>query len=80
MEKKALKYAHNKFILLVSILYPYKNIETLIKAFSQCVENNNELVLLIAGSTPFIKYYDYLLDLVESLGLTNKVIFFRVFK
>jgi len=75
MEKIALKYAHNKFILSVSILYPYKNIETLIKAFSQCVKNNNELVLLIAGSAPFIKYHDYLLNLVESLGLTNKVIF-----
>jgi glycosyltransferase involved in cell wall biosynthesis len=74
-QEKALKYAHKKFILSVSILYPYKNIETLIKAFSQCIENNNELVLLIAGSSPFIKYYDHLLDLVESLGLTNKVIF-----
>ena len=49
---------NKKFILSVSHLYPYKNIETLIHAFSKLRAIEIDLSLVLAGSTQNIKYLE----------------------
>jgi len=74
-EPKVSPFTNKKFILTVSHLYPYKNIEVLLKAFSNYSNKDNESLLLIAGAKPFKGYYDSLCALSESLNLSDKVFF-----
>lgn len=64
-----------RFILSVSHLYPYKNIETLIHAFGQLKDIGVEHNLILAGSTQNDKYLKELLNLVEYYGIEDKVFF-----
>ena len=75
-EPRVTPFINKKFILTVSHMYPYKNIEVLINAFSHYSSDDDEAVLLIAGSTKFFKeYYNNLRSLSESLNLSDKVFF-----
>jgi len=74
-EKKITPFVNKRFILTVSHLYPYKNIETLLKAFSEYCNNDSESLLLIAGEMPFSDYYDSLCSLSESLDISGRVYF-----
>ncbi|MDC0185918.1 glycosyltransferase family 4 protein [Gammaproteobacteria bacterium] len=62
-----------KFLLSVSHLYPYKNIEVLLYAFSKI--ENTDLNILIAGKFHTESYHRKLIDLAQELSITNKVIF-----
>ena len=64
-----------KFILSVSHLYPYKNIETLIHAFKRLRVIDNDLILVLAGSTDNIKYFNELKDLVNQYNLKDSIFF-----
>ena len=72
-EPKVSPFINKNFFLTVSHLYPYKNIEVLLKAFSNYP--NDDSLLLIAGAMPFQNYYDSLLALTKSLNITTKVYF-----
>lgn len=61
----------NKFVLFVGRLHPKKGIDLLIKAFSKL--KDTETRLKIAG--PFNEYKNELAELVQSLGIENKVDF-----
>jgi glycosyltransferase involved in cell wall biosynthesis len=63
------------YILSVSHLYPYKNIETLIHAFKRVNETNPDLVLVLAGSTQNIDYLNNLKKIVHDYEL-NEIVFF----
>jgi glycosyltransferase involved in cell wall biosynthesis len=75
MEPKISPFVHKNFILTVSHLYPYKNIEVLLRAFSKYSINDNDQLLLIAGAMPFKDYYHSLCELSDSLKISDKVIF-----
>ncbi len=75
IEQKILPFVDKRVILTVSHLYPYKNIEVLLKSFSRYSQDDEESILLIAGSTPFDNYYNSLCSLTDSLGLSERVIF-----
>ena len=63
-------------LLCVSHLYPYKNIELLIRVFSVFKKNNNsKLKLFIAGQQDFFQYFSSLQDLVKKHKLESEVIF-----
>ena len=64
-----------KFILSVSHLYPYKNIETLLHAYSQLRSEERGLSLVLAGSTQNVKYFNKLKDIVASYGLEDSIYF-----
>ncbi|NQV18401.1 MAG: glycosyltransferase family 4 protein [Armatimonadetes bacterium] len=62
------------FILFVSSLYPYKNAETLIKAFAK-LKNLENLQLAIVGFPRNPEYYEFLIQLVKSLNIEDSVVF-----
>ena len=66
---------NKKFILSVSHLYPYKNIETLIHAFSSLKVADHDLNLVLAGSTENIQYFNELKDLVDQYNLEDSIFF-----
>jgi len=75
-ESNILPFIDKKFILTVSHLYPYKNIELLLEAFSIYSQNEKAPLLLIAGSNTYSKvYYDSLIALSDSLNLSDNVFF-----
>jgi len=62
------------YILFVSLLYPYKNVETLLKALKRLVESGNDLRLAIVGSD-FEGHQTKLQALTSELGLSGCVKF-----
>lgn len=63
------------FILTVSHLYPYKNIEILIESFYELKLHEDGLYLLIAGSLVDDAYYDKLQLMAKKLGISKFIIF-----
>lgn len=62
------------YILFVSLLYPYKNVETLLKAFKRLVESGRDLRLAIVGRD-FEGHQAKLQALTNDLGLSKLVKF-----
>jgi glycosyltransferase involved in cell wall biosynthesis len=60
-----------KVVLFVGRLHRVKNIDTLLKSFSR-MNNLNDCTLVIIGDGP---EKQHLVDLAESLGISNKVLF-----
>lgn len=68
------KYQINKnYLLHIGTLNPRKNLQFLIKVFSQVVNNLPDFQLVITGKKGW--YYQGLFDQVKNLGLEDKVIF-----
>jgi len=61
----------NPYILFVGAIEPKKNITTIIKAFSCCIQKIPELILVLAGK-PSWKYHE-IFSLIKSLHLEKKV-------
>jgi len=70
-----LEHNYPDFLLTVSHLYPYKNIELLITSFSQLQLGKKGLYLLIAGSILNETYYRKLRNLLEKYDIAEYVIF-----
>lgn len=71
-----IKNISNNDLLCVSHLYPYKNIERLIYAFSSIsIDTNNYQKLYIVGKKIHTQYYLRLEKLVKKLNIKEKVIF-----
>lgn len=68
-------YNSGEFLLTVSHLYPYKNIELLIESFKQLSLKQRGLYLLIAGSIIDEPYYERLKGLLERYGISDHVVF-----
>ena len=66
-------YRDKKFLLVVSHLYPYKNIEILFHALKKI--NDPELKCLIAGKFHTKSYFHKLTKLSNNLSLNDKVVF-----
>lgn len=65
-----------EYVLTVSVLWPYKNIERLMKAFDLYVERHGfSGSLVIAGSAGTQAYYESLLRLRETLPHGQRIIF-----
>jgi len=65
------------YILSISNLYPHKNYETLIEAYSSlCTELRNKYKLLIVGDFSFPQYFIKLKKLVKKKKLEERIIFF----
>jgi glycosyltransferase involved in cell wall biosynthesis len=62
----------DKFILFVGKIYPGKNIDTLVKAFSKIADKVPHKLLLVGG---FRWKYDIVFQLIEQLGLKDKIVF-----
>ena len=69
------KYCDKEYILMVSHLYPYKNIELMIDSYYHAQLYKIELCVLIAGSTMDKPYYDRLKAKVEKYDLADYIIF-----
>lgn len=69
------KYINKEYILTVSHLYPYKNIELLIDSYYDAQLYKRELYVLIAGSSTDEKYSDRLKTKVQEYGLKDYIIF-----
>jgi glycosyltransferase involved in cell wall biosynthesis len=69
------KIKNQQFILTVSHLYPYKDIETLIRSFNHLQLSDQGLVLCIAGSVVDEAYYAKLIILIQKYDLEEYVIF-----
>jgi len=69
------KYCNKEYILMVSHLYPYKNIELLINSYYNSQLYNRELYVLIAGSITDNAYYNRLKSKVDKYGLSDYIIF-----
>ena len=67
--------SYQNFILTVSHLYPYKNLEILIKSFFKLRLHEKKMCLLIAGSILDKIYYNKLKLLVKKYKITKNVIF-----
>ncbi len=63
------------FILTVSHLYPYKNLELLIESFNNLKLYEKGLYILVAGSISDKKYYNKLKLILEQYGISKYVIF-----
>ena len=69
------KIKNQQFILTVSHLYPYKDIETLIRSFNHLQLRHQGLILCIAGSVVDEAYYARLIVLIQKYDLEKYVIF-----
>jgi glycosyltransferase involved in cell wall biosynthesis len=67
-------FRSKNYILTVSHLYPYKNIELLIDAFYNSNLAQRDLYLLIAGSITDKQYYNKLKYKVEQYGLSDRIL------
>jgi glycosyltransferase involved in cell wall biosynthesis len=63
------------FILTVSHLYPYKNIELLLDSYYHNKLYQDELYLYIAGSISDLSYYNQLKSKIERYGISKFCIF-----
>jgi len=68
-------YSQKEFLLTVSHLYPYKNIELLICSFKQLSLKERGLYLFIAGSIVDEAYYERLKALLKTLNISDHVVF-----
>jgi glycosyltransferase involved in cell wall biosynthesis len=69
------------YILSLSTLYPYKNMDKVIEAFSIFQKNySKNYKLVIAGGDPDGKQFPYLKNLAEDLGISDNVIFYGLVK
>jgi glycosyltransferase involved in cell wall biosynthesis len=68
-------YRDKEFILTVSHLYPYKNIELLIKSYYSLLLHKRDCYVLIAGRLADKSYYNRLKSEVKKYGLENYFIF-----
>jgi glycosyltransferase involved in cell wall biosynthesis len=69
------------YILSLSTLYPYKNMDKAIAAFHIFQKNyNKNYKLVIAGGDPDGKQLEYLKNLAESFGISSDVIFYGLVK
>jgi glycosyltransferase involved in cell wall biosynthesis len=66
---------YNDYILIVSHLYPYKNIEILLESYFQLRLYEKDLYVLVAGSILDEKYYNKLKLLVDKYGISKHVKF-----
>ena len=69
------RYSDVEFILTVSHLYPYKNIEILLESFSNLQLHKRGLYLFVTGSVYDYGYFNKLCTLVKNYGITENVIF-----
>jgi glycosyltransferase involved in cell wall biosynthesis len=63
------------FILTVSHLYPYKNLEVLIKSFYDLKLRDRGMKILIAGSKSDKKYYKKIQDMINQYEISDSIIF-----
>ena len=63
------------FILTVSHLYPYKNLELLIKSFHDLKLHEQGLQILVAGSISDEKYYKKIKAKINQYGISDFIIF-----
>ncbi len=77
VSNKFIKDMRSTDFLCVSHLYPYKNLETLITAFSSYLTatKKDHVRLFICGMPVFEEYYQKLLGHVESSGCCDNIIF-----
>jgi len=68
-------YNQKEFLLTVSHLYPYKNIELLIHSFNQLSLKERGLYLLLAGSIVDKPYYERLNELLKKYDISDHVVF-----
>lgn len=68
-------YSQKEFLLTVSHLYPYKNIELLICSFKQLSLKERGLYLFIAGSIVDEAYYERLKALLKIHNISDHVVF-----
>jgi len=68
-------YCDKEYILMVSHLYPYKNIELMIDSYYHTQLYKKELCILIAGSIIDKPYYDRLKAKVKKYDLEDYIIF-----
>ena len=66
---------YKDYILIVSHLYPYKNIELLLEAYFHLRLYERDLCVLIAGSISDEKYYNKLKLMVDQYGISKYVNF-----
>jgi len=66
---------YKEYILIVSHLYPYKNIELFLEAYSHLRLYDRDLYVMIAGSISDEKYYQRLKLMVNELGISKFIIF-----
>ena len=84
MNKAAIKpFLHNKYningkyLLFVGSIHPRKNLDVLITSFKRFVIENADYKLVIVGdySGKRMNYYQYLMDLIRTYKLEEKVVF-----
>jgi glycosyltransferase involved in cell wall biosynthesis len=68
-------YSQKEFLLTVSHLYPYKNIELLICSFKQLSLKERGLYLFIAGSIVDEAYYERLKASLKTHNISDHVVF-----
>jgi len=66
---------NNNFILTVSHLYPYKNIELLLESYFNLKLHEKDLYIIVAGSISDEIYYKKLKLLVQRYGISKYVLF-----
>jgi glycosyltransferase involved in cell wall biosynthesis len=72
-EPKVKEFCEKKYILSVSHLYPYKNIETILDSFSKL--DDQDIFLIIAGAFHTESYHQKLIDISENLSIRERVVF-----
>jgi len=70
-----ISYLPDKYILCVGTLFPYKNVDKAIIAFSIFNKKNTEYKLVIAGKDPDGKQLDFLKGIAANHGIKEQVIF-----
>lgn len=71
----AIKFKDKDFILLVSHLYPYKNIELLLDSYNHLKLEQKNFYVIIAGSILDKKYYNELKLKAKKYGISQFIIF-----
>jgi len=74
LEKK-MSSTDNRYILFMGRISPIKNIEMLIKAYGEIVENKNVDLIIAGDINEDFKYFTVLKNLMRKLNIENKVIF-----
>jgi glycosyltransferase involved in cell wall biosynthesis len=72
-EKFAVMGISGVYLLYVGNVYPHKNIEGLLKAFSWLVARNGDLKLVLVGKDDY--FFTRVKNLVKSMNLQDKVVF-----
>ena len=64
---------HGAYLLYVGNVYPHKNIEGLLKAFSLLVTRHRDLKLVLVGKDDY--FFSRIKDLVKTMNLQDQVVF-----